>query len=78
MASLTIRKLEDDVKEGLRLRAAKHGRSMEEEARVILARAVGGITGSGLWELSRQLFSDDDGVTLDSPPRGDDRPPPRF
>jgi phosphopantothenoylcysteine decarboxylase/phosphopantothenate--cysteine ligase len=37
MASLTIRQLDDDVKKRLRLRAARHGRSMEEEARHLLA-----------------------------------------
>jgi phosphopantothenoylcysteine decarboxylase/phosphopantothenate--cysteine ligase len=35
MASITIRKLDDGVKERLRVRAAKAGRSMEEEARAI-------------------------------------------
>jgi phosphopantothenoylcysteine decarboxylase/phosphopantothenate--cysteine ligase len=38
MASLTIRQLDDDVKRRLRLRAARHGRSMEEEARHLLAQ----------------------------------------
>src|ERR1035438_8624775 len=36
MASITIRRLDDAVKTKLRLRAARHGRSMEEEAREIL------------------------------------------
>src|SRR5215813_6036884 len=36
MASLTIRKLDDAVKAYLRLRSAQHGRSVEEEVRVIL------------------------------------------
>ena len=36
MASITIRRLDDAVKAKLRLRAASHGRSMEEEAREIL------------------------------------------
>ena len=36
MASITIRRLEDSVKAKLQLRAASHGRSMEEEARAIL------------------------------------------
>ena len=36
MASITIRRLDDAVKTKLRLRAASHGRSMEEEAREIL------------------------------------------
>src|SRR5262249_38500346 len=38
MASLTIRQLDDAVKRRLRLRAARNGRSMEEEARHLLAR----------------------------------------
>jgi plasmid stability protein len=40
MASITIRKLDDAVKSRLRIRAASHGRSMEEEAREILKVAV--------------------------------------
>lgn len=36
MASITIRKLDERVKAKLRVRAAHHGRSMEEEAREIL------------------------------------------
>lgn len=36
MATLTIRNLDDEVKDLLRLSAAKNGHSMEEEARVIL------------------------------------------
>ena len=40
MASITIRKLDDAVKSRLRIRAARHGRSMEEEAREILKVAV--------------------------------------
>ena len=42
MASLTIRQLDDDVKRRLRLRAARHGRSMEEEARHLLALHLAG------------------------------------
>ncbi len=40
MASLTVRKLEEDLKARLRLRAAKHGRSVEDEVRVILREAA--------------------------------------
>jgi antitoxin FitA len=40
MASLSVRKLEDEIYEKLRRRASEHGVSMEEEARRILARAV--------------------------------------
>jgi hypothetical protein len=51
---------------------------MEEEARLILRRAVGGVSGADLWALSRQLFGDDRGVSLE-PARGmADRPPPDF
>jgi antitoxin FitA len=40
MATLTIRNLDDNVKAQLRLEAARHGHSMEEEVRVILQRAL--------------------------------------
>ncbi len=40
MASITIRNLDDDLKRRLRIRAAEHGRSMEEEARDILRQVV--------------------------------------
>lgn len=40
MASLTIRKLPDDIKQSLRERAAKNGRSLEEEARRALIALV--------------------------------------
>lgn len=40
MASITIRNLDDDIKLRLRVRAAEHGRSMEEEARAILRAAM--------------------------------------
>ncbi len=45
MASLNIRKVPESVRMRLRLRAARKGRSMEAEARAILAEAVGGETG---------------------------------
>ena len=40
MASLTVRQLDDKLKTLLRLRAARHGRSMEDEVRVILRGAA--------------------------------------
>ena len=40
MASMTIRQLDDVLKQRLRVRAAMHGRSMEEEARDILRTAL--------------------------------------
>src|SRR5690242_4276176 len=40
MASITIRQLDEDLKKRLRLLAATHGRSMEDEVRVILRAAA--------------------------------------
>lgn len=40
MASITIRNLDEAVKQRLRMRASEHGRSMEEEVREILRSAV--------------------------------------
>ena len=40
MASITIRKLDDEIRRQPRPRAASHGRSMEEEVRHIRRQAV--------------------------------------
>ena len=40
MAQVVVRNIEDDVKARLKLRATRHGRSMEEEVRNILRDAV--------------------------------------
>jgi len=40
MAQLIVRNIEEEVKRRLRKRAKSHGRSMEEEARVIIRDAV--------------------------------------
>src|ERR1051325_3649817 len=40
MASLTVRQLDEKLKKLLRMRAARHGRSMEDEVRVILRAAA--------------------------------------
>ena len=40
MATLLIRGLDEAVKKALRIRAAENGRSMEEEARQILAQEM--------------------------------------
>ena len=41
MATMTIHNLDDGLKLRLRVRAAMHGRSVEEEACEILRRAIG-------------------------------------
>ena len=40
MSSVTIRNIDPQVKEQLRQRAARHGRSMEAELRAIVSAAV--------------------------------------
>ena len=40
MSTLTIRNLEPGIKDKLRLAAAEHGRSMEEEVRTILRNVL--------------------------------------
>ena len=40
MAMLTVRNLSDEVHRALRVRAARHGRSMEAEVREILEAAI--------------------------------------
>jgi plasmid stability protein len=40
MAQISVRNLDEDVKARLRVLAAEHGRSMEEEVRAILRQAV--------------------------------------
>ncbi len=80
MASITIRNLDDDVKTRLRMRAAGHGRSMEEEARLILGEAVEreAASAKGLGTALHELFKPFGGVELDIPPREPPREPPRF
>ncbi|MFZ4071829.1 MAG: FitA-like ribbon-helix-helix domain-containing protein [Caulobacterales bacterium] len=78
MASLTIRNLDDDIKERLRVRAAHNGRSMEEEARAILRATVAGATAVDLWSRSRALFAGAKGVDLELSLRASDRAAPSF
>ena len=79
MASITIRNLDDEVKARLRVRAAEHHRSMEEEARLILRDAVGHKPRSrNLTNIIRSHFGPDNGVDLELPPREPAREPPSF
>jgi antitoxin FitA len=79
MASITIRNLDDTLKRSLRIRAAEHGRSMEEEAREILRQAVGRRAApENLGEAIHRRFAALGGVDLDLPPREPMPEPPRF
>ena len=72
MASLTVSNLDDDLKQKLKVRAAKNRRSMAEEARNILADAVGQDTEEfGLGTAIRKLFAPYGDVVLEIPPRDD-------
>ena len=79
MASITIRSLDDEVKRRLRIRAAEHGRSMEEEVREILRQAVG--REKPAYDLAaaiRARVAPVGGVDLDLPQREAMREPPAF
>ena len=78
MASITIRNIDQELKERLRVRAAQQGHSMEEEARIILRRAVNGISGAELLDLSEKLFGEEHGVELELPSRSNERDTPNF
>ncbi|MFL6233751.1 MAG: FitA-like ribbon-helix-helix domain-containing protein [Thermoanaerobaculia bacterium] len=67
MASLSIRKLDDEIYDRLRDRAARKGVSMEEEARQILKRAVA--PPHRLGDLFLKVFGPTGGADLEIPPR---------
>ena len=76
MASITIRKLEETTKRKLKVRAAMHGRSMEQEAREILNGALREKplrqkrkSGADLVKRIREIFEPLGGVELEPFPR---------
>jgi plasmid stability protein len=72
MASITIRNLDDDLKAQLRMVAASHGRSMEEEARVIIRQALyKSEKTDGLGSRIHARFAAVGGADLDIPARKD-------
>lgn len=71
MPTVSIRNLDSRVKERLRVRAARHGRSMEAEMRAILTEAVAEPEDErGLLNALLDRFGALGGVDLDIPPRG--------
>ena len=80
MASMTIRNLDDSLKKRLRVRAAEHGKSMEEEAREILRSALSqeNTPPSSLASTIRRRFADMGGVDLKIPEREPLRSPPEL
>lgn len=81
MASITIRNLEESTKRKLKVRAAVHGRSMEQEAREILRGALREKseqkpkTGADLAEAIRRRFAPFGGVELEPLPETPIRDP---
>jgi plasmid stability protein len=67
MASIMVRNLDDDVKRQLRMRAARHGRSMEAEVRAILEESVH--QQDNLAEALMGTFGELGGVELELPER---------
>ena len=80
MTTLTIRQLDEKTKSRLRVQAAHHGRSMEQEAREILRSALTAARPKtrNLPESIRQRFSAFGGVELELPKRDPIRHPPDF
>ena len=84
MADLTIHNFAQDLQKRLRARAAKHGRSIEAEAREILRQAVKGevpeAEGPGtckeIYEGIRAIVEPHGGYELDIPPRRPRHEPP--
>ena len=79
MASITIRNLDNETKVRLRLRAARHQRSMEEEARTVLRQALAtpDSNAPSLAATIRRRFQPLGGVELELPTRGPIRMPPK-
>jgi antitoxin FitA len=80
VASMTIRNIDEKLKARLRVQAAKHGRSMEDEARDILRAALSGgpARPRTLVESIRRRIESIGGIELQIPPREPMREPPNF
>ena len=78
MASLVVRNIDEGVKAGLRMRAAKNGHSMEEEVRHILKDAIERDPPKNLADLALEIFGSRHGVDLEIPRAPTNREPPDF
>jgi plasmid stability protein len=82
MATMTIRDLDDELLARLRLRAMRHGQSMEQEGLSILRAAlmneVENNSGASLCAAIRARVEPFGGVELELPRRGPQRDPPDF
>jgi antitoxin FitA len=78
--TLTIRNVDVELRERLRVRAAGHGRSMEAELRAILRETLAHETAGepNLGEVIRRRFAPFGGVELETHPPVAIGQPPRF
>ncbi len=73
MATLTIRNLDEEIKRQLRIQGAKHNRSMEAEARLILEKSLLTTDSSiGLASMIREIVTPYGGVDINLPERKKD------
>lgn len=72
MASLSVRKIDDEVYQRLKAQAAEHGVSTEEEVRRILRRAMA--APERLGELAVRLFGPEHGTDVESQSRSPHEP----
>ena len=80
MSSITVRNLDEAVKNSLRLRAARHGWSMEQEVRHILQQTVAPekVEGISFAERINSRFAGLNAEPLPIPARQIARTPPVF
>lgn len=78
MSSITIRNLDESIKTSLRLRAARHGWSMEQEVRTILQQTVAPepAVSMSFAERIQQRFAGLHAEEITIPARQKVRPPP--
>ncbi len=65
MANISVRKLDEQVYNRLRIRAAQHGVSMEEEARQIISQVVS--VPARMSDVFRENFGPNHGIDLERP-----------
>lgn len=81
MTSLTIENLDEDLTDRLRSRAARRGRSIEEEAESLIRNGLAEPscpTGADLADAIQELFAPFGDIELEVPPRTPLGQPPRF
>ncbi|SAL04537.1 Arc domain-containing protein [Caballeronia calidae] len=80
MVAMTIQDIDEQLETRLRIQAARHGRSMEEEARDILRTALSTepVQGKSLVDSIRGRIEPLGGVELELPKRETIREPSRF